>query len=277
MAASPRPSPTAPAREASTACTVEAQRPSESTLALLHPSGSPRLGTSAPSGTKPPKTTSLAYPCRCERKPNPAGRPTRVRHARPPASYDGAVTTSPTGPTSTAPEPLALSVVIPCLNEAETLESVIAKAREAFAGLRLSGEIIVADNGSTDGSIEIAQKAGVRVVNVAERGYGNALRHGARAAKGRVLVMGDADDTYDFREMSRFVEHLDAGADFVMGTRLGPGTIMPGANPWLNRNVGTPALTFALNQLFGLGITDYLLNKKAWGAMTRRGISTLDS
>jgi glycosyltransferase involved in cell wall biosynthesis len=151
---------------------------------------------------------------------------------------------------------LDLSVVIPCLNEAGTLAIVIEKARRACEALGLSGEIVVADNGSTDGSPEIAARAGARVVHVKERGYGNALRHGARAAKGRLLVMGDADDTYDFGEMGRFVERLEQGADFVMGTRLGPGRILPGANPWLHRRVGTPALTFALNRLFGLRIRD---------------------
>ena len=149
-----------------------------------------------------------------------------------------------------------VSVLIPCLDEAGTIGETIDKALRAFEDLGLSGEIIVADNGSTDGSIEIASGRGVRVVHVKERGYGNALRHGARAATGRVLVMGDADDTYDFREMGRFIDGLNAGADFVMGTRLGPGRIMPGANPWLNRKVGTPALTFALNRLFGLRIND---------------------
>lgn len=149
-----------------------------------------------------------------------------------------------------------VSVLIPCLNEARTIAKVIEKARLAFADLSMTGEIIVADNGSIDGSVEIANGLGVRIVHVAERGYGNALRHGARAARGRVLVMGDADGTYDFQEMGRFIERLDAGVDLVMGTRLGPGKIMPGANPWLNRNLGTPALTFALNRLFGLRIHD---------------------
>ena len=149
-----------------------------------------------------------------------------------------------------------VSVLIPCLDEAATIGEAIDKARAALLDLGLTGEIIVADNGSSDASVEIATQRGVRVVRVQERGYGNALRHGARAARGRVLVMGDADDTYDFGEMGRFIEGLDQGADFVMGTRLGPGRIMPGANPWLNRKVGTPALTFALNRLFGLRISD---------------------
>ncbi len=150
----------------------------------------------------------------------------------------------------------AVSVVIPCLNESKTLGAVVAKARAAFARMGVEGEVVVADNGSTDGSIEIAAGAGARVVHVPERGYGCALRHGMRAACGKLLVMGDADDTYDFGEIDRFVRCWEAGADFVMGTRLPPGTILPGANPWLNRNLGTPVLTFVLNRLFGTRIRD---------------------
>jgi glycosyltransferase involved in cell wall biosynthesis len=149
-----------------------------------------------------------------------------------------------------------VSVVIPCLDEAKTLGAVIQKAQAAFARLGLAGEVVVADNGSTDGSIEIATRLGARVVHVPGRGYGNALRHGMRAAAGELLIMGDADDTYDFGEMDRFVERHGRGADFVMGTRLPPGTILPGANPWLNRNLGTPVLTFVLNRLFGTRIKD---------------------
>jgi hypothetical protein len=149
-----------------------------------------------------------------------------------------------------------VSVVIPCLDEARTLGAVIAKAQRAFRELGIVGEVVVADNGSTDGSIEIATSAGARVVHVPVRGYGNALRHGMREARGRFLVMGDADDTYDFGELGRFVERFEAGADFVMGTRLPPGVILPGANPWLHRNLGTPVLTFILNRLFGTRIRD---------------------
>ncbi len=149
-----------------------------------------------------------------------------------------------------------VSVVIPCLDEAKTIEAVIGKALAAFEALGLRGEVVVADNGSSDGSIEIAERLGARVVHVPERGYGNALRHGMRAAAGKLLVMGDADDTYDFGELGRFVEAYERGAELVMGTRLPPGTILPGANPWLNRNLGTPVLTFVLNRLFGTRIRD---------------------
>lgn len=183
---------------------------------------------------------------------------------------DGSITEATGQPDEAEPD---VSVLIPCLNEAGTLAEVIDNARRAFERLGLTGEIVVADNGSTDGSVEIAARRGVRVVHVEERGYGNALRHGARTARGRVLVIGDADDTYDFQEMERFLARLAAGADFVMGTRLGPGRIMPGANPWLNRKVGTPALTFALNRLFGLRITDVNCGMRA---IARQKFAALD-
>lgn len=152
--------------------------------------------------------------------------------------------------------PPDVSVVIPCLNEAETIGAVIEKALRAIRRLQLGGEVLVADNGSTDGSIEIAERLGARLVRVKERGYGCALRHGMSAATGRLVVIGDADDTYDFGEIDRFVAAWEAGAEFVMGTRLPPGTILPGANPWLNRNLGTPVLTFVLNRLFRTRIRD---------------------
>jgi glycosyltransferase involved in cell wall biosynthesis len=149
-----------------------------------------------------------------------------------------------------------LSVVIPCLDEAATLALVIDKARAAMHRLGVLGEVVIADNGSRDGSRQVAEEHGARVVHVPQRGYGNALRHGMRAARGRFIVMGDADGTYDFGEIGRFLERLRAGADFVMGTRLPPGRILPGANPWLNRYLGTPSLTFILNRLFGARIRD---------------------
>ncbi len=155
-----------------------------------------------------------------------------------------------------APKTPYVSIVIPCLNEAKTLASVFEKGTRAFRELGIDGEIVVADNGSTDGSIEIAERLGARVVHVPERGYGNALRYGMRAAAGKLLVMGDADDTYDFGEIGRFVEAYENGAELVMGTRLPPGKILPGANPWLHRNLGTPVLTFVLNRLFGTRIRD---------------------
>ncbi len=151
---------------------------------------------------------------------------------------------------------LDVSVVIPCLDEALTLRAVVVKALGTFDRLGLRGEVVVADNGSTDGSVAIAERSGARVVHVTARGYGNALRCGMAAAQGRWIIVGDADDTYDFGEMERFIDSFRKGAEFVMGTRLPPGTILPGANPWLNRNLGTPVLTFVLNRLFGTRIRD---------------------
>src|SRR5579862_5437334 len=124
-----------------------------------------------------------------------------------------------------------LTILMPCLNEAETLAACIQKARSGIERAGVSGEILIADNGSTDGSIEIAEKLGARVVRVKEKGYGNALRHGIEAASGKWIIMGDSDDSYDFSNIGGFVDKLRAGFDLVMGCRMprGGGTIMPGA------------------------------------------------
>jgi glycosyltransferase involved in cell wall biosynthesis len=151
---------------------------------------------------------------------------------------------------------IELSIVIPCLDEARTLPAVLEKAKNAIRRLGLRGEIVVADNGSTDGSQAIALEHGARVVHVSRRGYGAALKEGIARANGHMVIMGDADDTYDFGAIEPFVTTMRAGAPFVMGTRLGPGRILPSANPWLNRYVGTPALTAVLNHLFGIRVHD---------------------
>ena len=143
---------------------------------------------------------------------------------------------------------LELSVVMPCLNEAETLATCIAKARRSLDALGIAGEIIVADNGSTDGSPEIAARLGIRVVRVPTRGYGSALIAGIEAAHGRFVVIGDADDSYDFTQLGSFLEKLRDGYDLVMGNRF-RGVIRPGAMPALHRYVGNPALT-AIGRLF---------------------------
>ena len=146
-------------------------------------------------------------------------------------------------PTSTLP--CEITIVMPCLNEAETLAACIEKAQAGLAKAGVSGEILIADNGSTDGSIEIAEKLGARVVHVAAKGYGCALRGGFEAARGRWIIMGDADDSYDFSNIQGFVEKLREGFDLVMGCRLpsGGGTILPGAMPWKNRWIGNPTLS----------------------------------
>lgn len=142
-------------------------------------------------------------------------------------------------------EPIELTILMPCLNEAETLARCIEKAKVGIQRAGVRGEILIADNGSTDGSQAIAEKLGVRVVQVTAKGYGNALRGGIEAARGEWILMGDADDSYDFAEADRFVEKFKNGDELIMGCRLpvGGGTIMPGAMPWKNRWIGNPVLT----------------------------------
>lgn len=141
-----------------------------------------------------------------------------------------------------------LTVVMPCLNEAETLGTCIGKAQRALREANIAGEIVIADNGSSDGSIEIAEGMGARVVRVPAKGYGNALMGGIAAARGKYVMMGDADDSYDFGHAPRFVEELRKGADLVMGNRF-RGGIQKNAMPPLHRYFGNPALT-KLGQIF---------------------------
>lgn len=147
----------------------------------------------------------------------------------------------------TCPEtgPVELSVVIPCLNEADTIGAVVEKAFKSVRQAGISAEIIVADNGSTDQSIEIAESLGARVVPVKLKGYGHALMGGIEAARGKYIIMGDADDSYDFLDVPRFVEKLREGYDLVQGCRLpaGGGTVLPGAMPFLHRWWGNPMFT----------------------------------
>jgi glycosyltransferase involved in cell wall biosynthesis len=148
---------------------------------------------------------------------------------------------------SVAPE---LSVVMPCLNEARTLETCIRKAQASFERIGIAGEVVVADNGSTDGSREIAEDLGARVVPVEQRGYGAALTGGIAAARGRWVIMGDADDSYDFSDLEPFVQQLREGYDLVAGNRF-EGGIREGAMPWLHRRLGNPALSFVGRRLYG--------------------------
>ena len=149
---------------------------------------------------------------------------------------------------ATGEQEIEVSVVLPCLNEHETVGICVAKAKATIEAAGLSGEVIVADNGSTDGSIELAQSAGARVVHVEQRGYGNALKGGIQAARGTYVLMADSDDSYDLGHIPRFVEQLRNGSDLVMGNRF-RGGISDGAMPVLHRYLGNPVLT-ALGRLF---------------------------
>lgn len=151
--------------------------------------------------------------------------------------------------------PVDVSVVIPCLNEANSIGFCVGKATHIFRACGLRGEVVVADNGSTDGSIEIAQNLGARVVPVAQRGYGAALRAGIEAARGAFIVMGDADDSYDFNDVPRFVEKWRQGFDVVMGNRF-RGEIKPHAMPWHHKYFGNPVLSVVLNLFFNAGVGD---------------------
>jgi glycosyltransferase involved in cell wall biosynthesis len=153
---------------------------------------------------------------------------------------------------------MEVSVVMPCLNEAETVGQCVAKARAALTSHGVDGEVIVADNGSTDGSQAIATAAGARVVPVTERGYGNALMGGIAAAQGTYVVMGDADMSYDFGEVPRFLDRLRAGDELVQGCRLagGGGTVLPGAMPPLHRFWGNPMFSWMARVWFRAPIHD---------------------
>lgn len=163
------------------------------------------------------------------------------------------------GPSASGSRPVDVSIIMPCLNEAGWLAACISNAREALDLMRetygLSGEIVVADNGSTDGSPDIAQGLGARCLRVPRRGYGAAISGGATAANGRYLVIGDADGSYDFRDAVAMVGKLMQGADLCMGSRF-KGGIEAGAMPWKNRYIGNPVLTGILNILFRSGISD---------------------
>jgi glycosyltransferase involved in cell wall biosynthesis len=150
---------------------------------------------------------------------------------------------------------LDVSVVMPCLNEARTLTTCIEKAHTALRDSGLSYEIVIGDNGSTDGSQELARTHGARVIDVPQRGYGEAYRGAIAAARGRVIVMGDSDDSYDFLSIRSFIDKLDEGYDIVMGSRF-KGGIEPGAMPFHHRYIGNPVLTGILNLFFHAGISD---------------------
>jgi len=151
---------------------------------------------------------------------------------------------------------MELSIIMPCLNEAETLERCIVKARGFLDCAGIEGEILIGDNGSTDGSQEIARRCGARVVDVPLRGYGAALYGATMAARGRYVIMGDSDDSYDFSRLEAFVEKLREGYDLVMGNRF-EGGIRPGAMPWKNRYIGNPVLSSIGKLLFHSPARDF--------------------
>jgi glycosyltransferase involved in cell wall biosynthesis len=156
-----------------------------------------------------------------------------------------------------------VTIVMPCLNEAESLEPCISKAQTAIADLGVQGEVLIADNGSTDGSIELAERLGARVVHVKARGYGSALQGGFAAARGKYILMGDADGSYDFAHLPRFIEALDAGSQLVMGNRFAGG-IAPGAMPPLHRYFGNPGLSWMGRLFFGAPVGDFYCGLRAF-------------
>ena len=155
-----------------------------------------------------------------------------------------------------APEALELTILMPCLNEAETLATCIRKARAFLDRSGIAGEVLIADNGSTDGSQAIAVAEGARVVHVPVRGYGAALLDGIDAARGRFTIMGDADDSYDFAALDPFIAPLRAGADLVMGNRF-RGGIEKGAMPASHRYLGNPVLSGLGRRFFHIGVGDF--------------------
>jgi len=172
-------------------------------------------------------------------------------------------------------ETIEVSVVMPCLNEAETLETCIVKAQRAMQESNIAGEVVVADNGSTDGSVAIAERLGARVVNVRAKGYGNALMGGIAVALGKYVVMGDADDSYDFGHIPRFVEQLRKGSDLVMGNRF-RGGIQKDAMPPLHRYFGNPALTRLGRLFFRSPVGDFYCGMRGFrkDAYERMGLRT---
>ena len=167
---------------------------------------------------------------------------------------------------------IELTILMPCLNEAETIGTCVRKAREYLSKSGISGEVVVADNGSTDGSQEIAQSLGARVVPISERGYGAALIGGINAAYGKFVIMGDADDSYDFSQLNAFVARLREGYDLVMGNRF-KGGIEKGAMPPLHRWLGNPILSFLGRTFFKIQIGDFHCGLRGFNTQAIRALS----
>src|SRR5574343_2015588 len=153
-------------------------------------------------------------------------------------------------------KPIELTIVMPCLNEAETLKVCIDKAMKYLNDNNISGEVVIGDNGSTDGSQDIARSCGARVVDIPRKGYGSALMGAILAAKGKYVIMGDSDDSYDFSNLNPYMEKLRQGYDLVMGNRF-KGGIAKGAMPFLHYYLGNPVLSFIGKLFFGGGINDF--------------------
>lgn len=160
-------------------------------------------------------------------------------------------------------EPLELTILMPCLDEAETLATCIGRARKLLQDNRIQGEILISDNGSSDGSQAIAEKNGARVVNCPLRGYGAALQFGIEQARGKFVLMGDSDDSYHFDEAFPMIEKLREGFDVCLGTRL-KGKIVPGAMPFLNQNLGNPVLTLFGRVFFNVNSSDFYCGMRAF-------------
>jgi hypothetical protein len=169
-----------------------------------------------------------------------------------------------TPPDLDAPTAVEVSFVMPCLNEIQTLKGCIQAARACIDKHDLAGEVVVADNGSADGSQALARRCGARVIDIREKGYGSALRGGIAAARGRFIVMGDSDLSYDFSAAMPFIERLRSGEDLVMGTRFGHGRIMPGAMPLKHKYLGNPVLSWLGRTLFRTPIRDFHCGLRAF-------------
>jgi len=172
--------------------------------------------------------------------------------------------------------PIDVSVVMPCLDEEESVGVCVARALEGVRRSGLIGEVVVCDNGSSDASVRVATEAGARVVHQPQRGYGSAYRKGFEYARGRYLVMGDSDGSYDFAELHALTARLQAGeSDYVLGSRF-DGEILPGAMPWLHQRIGNPVLTGILNRFFGLRVSDAHSGMRAFTreAYDRLGLAT---
>ena len=169
------------------------------------------------------------------------------------------------------PAAVELTILMPCLDEAETLAVCIGKAQRFLTRAGMRGEVLIADNGSIDGSQAIARSLGARVVDVPARGYGAALNGGIEAAAGRYIIMGDADDSYDFADLDAFVTRLRGGADLVLGNRF-QGGIAPGAMPFLHRHLGNPVLSFLGRMFFKIPVGDFHCGLRGFRAEAIRGL-----